>query len=66
MSPAIELTTLAAAAATALQLYEDIRAIAVSQGMDPDAFDKSASDECARLQAWKKQTDAAEDAQFPK
>ena len=52
------------AAATALQLYQSIKSIAVAQGMDPDAFDKSASEECKRLAAWKARTDADEDATF--
>jgi len=51
-------------AATVLRVYNDIKAIAVAQGMDPDAFDKSADEECKRLPAWKAKTDADEDATF--
>ena len=52
------------AAATALQLYQAIRAIAVARGMDPDTFDQSANEECKRLAAWKAATDADEYATF--
>ena len=58
------MSELVEAAATALQLYQSIRAIAVAQGMDPDTFDKSADEECTRLSAWKAKTDAAEDGAF--
>lgn len=60
------LTTIVTAAATALSLYNDLKKAAEAQGMDPDEFDKSAGEECTRLEEWKKKTDADEDSQFTK
>jgi len=60
----MSLAEIVALAGQALSLYNGLKAAAQAQGLTPEEFDKSADAECKRLDAWKKKTDAAEDALF--
>jgi len=44
--------------------YEEIKTTVEADGMTPDEFDAAIATERARVDAWVKATDAAEDAEF--